>query len=61
MRFDLRAVTNGILYLMPTGCAWRYLPKEYPNYNSVYYPYHKWCLDGTWEEINTALREHVKQ
>jgi putative transposase len=61
MRLDLRAVINAILYLLRTGCQWRYLPKEYPNYNSVYYHYHKWCGDGTWEEVNTVLREQVRQ
>jgi transposase len=37
MDLELRAVINAILYVLRTGCAWRYLPKEYPNYNSVYY------------------------
>jgi len=23
--------------------------------------YHKWCWDGTWEAVNTALRERVRQ
>src|SRR5947207_11141485 len=58
---DLRAVINAILYLLRTGCQWRYLPKEYPNYNSVYYHYAKWCWDGTWEMVNTALRERVRK
>ena len=61
MRLDLRAVLNAIFYVLRTGCAWRYLPKEYPNYNSVYYHFHKWCGDGTWEAVNTALREQVRQ
>lgn len=61
MRLELRTVINAILYLLRTGCQWRYLPKEYPNYNSVYYHYHKWCWDGTWEEVNSALRERVRQ
>lgn len=61
MSLELRAVINAILYLLRTGCQWRYLPKEYPNYNSVYYHYHKWCWDGTWEAVNTALRERVRQ
>lgn len=61
MHLELRAVINAILYLLRTGCAWRYLPKEYPNDNSVYYHYHKWCWDGTWEAVNTALRERVRQ
>lgn len=61
MRVELRAVINAILYLLRTGCQWRYLPKAYPNYNRVYYPDHKWCWDGTWEAINAVLRERVRQ
>jgi putative transposase len=37
MRLEVRAVINGILYILRTGCQWRYLPEEYPNHNSVYY------------------------
>jgi putative transposase len=61
MQLALRAVINAILYVLRTGCAWRYLPKDYPNYNSVYYHYHKWCWDDSWEQINTILRERVRQ
>lgn len=61
VRLDLRAVVNAILYVLRTGCQWAYLPHEYPNYNSVYYHYHKWCWDETWEQVNAALRERVRQ
>ncbi len=61
MSLDLRAVVNAILYVLRTGCQWSYLPKEYPNFNSVYYHFHKWCWNDTWEAINTALREQVRQ
>ena len=27
---DLRQVTNGIMYVLSTGCQWRYLPKDLP-------------------------------
>jgi hypothetical protein len=37
------------------------LPHEYPNFNSVYYHFRKWSRDGTWEAINTTLRERVRQ
>lgn len=52
---DLREVMNGIFYLLVTGCQWRNLPHEYPNPQSVYYHYRKWCLDGTWQRINRAM------
>src|SRR5260370_259837 len=61
MRLELRTVINAILYVLRTGCQWRYLPQEYPNYNSVYYPFRKWSWDGTWEIVNTALRERLRQ
>lgn len=60
MTLDLRAVIKAILYVLRTGCQWRYLPSEYPNYNSVYYHYRKWCREGTWERVNTVLREQVR-
>ena len=56
VELDLRQVVNAIFYVVRTGCAWEYLPHDYPNYNSVYYHYRKWCLDGTWQRINRALR-----
>ncbi len=61
MSLELRAVVNAILYLLRTGCQWAYLPHEYPNFNSVYYHYRKWCWDETWEAINAALREAVRE
>ncbi len=36
------------------------LPKEYPNYNSVYSHCRKWSWEGVWEQINTVLREQVR-
>lgn len=52
---DLRMVMNGIFYLLVTGCQWRNLPNDYPNPNSVYYHYRKWCLDGTLQRINRDM------
>lgn len=63
LELDMRQVVNAIFYIARTGCQWENLPADYPNYNSVYYHYRKWCLDGTWRNINTALRrqERVRQ
>jgi transposase len=55
VEIDLRQVMNAIFYLLVTGCQWRNLPREYPNPQSVYYHYRKWCLDGTWQRINRAM------
>jgi putative transposase len=61
IEIDMRSAVNGMFYLLRTGIEWDYMPHEYPNHNSIYYHYHKWCGDGTWERMNTALREQVRQ
>ena len=57
---DLREVVNAIFYLVRTGCQWRYLPRDFPHPSSVRYYFYKWRDDGTWQEINDALREQVR-
>jgi putative transposase len=61
IELDMRQVVNAILYVVRTGCQWENLPKDFPNHNSVYYHYRKWCLDGTWRRVNTALRKLDRQ
>jgi putative transposase len=58
---DLRAVLNGILYLVRTGCQWRLLPKDFPPWSTVHTWYRRWRKDGTWERIHEALRQQVRR
>ena len=51
----LRQIVDAMFYLDKTGCQWRYLPREYPNWSRVYYHFAKWSKEGTLEAINTAL------
>ena len=60
IELDMRCVVNAIVYIARTGCQWANLPKSYPNPNSVYYHFNRWSHDGTWEEINSLLREQVR-
>ncbi len=55
LEIDMRQAVNGMLYIAKTGSQWENLPGEFPHYQSVYYHYRKWCLDGTWERVNLAL------
>jgi hypothetical protein len=32
---DMRRITNGVFYLLRTGCAWRFLPREYGAWPTV--------------------------
>src|SRR5947199_4666699 len=60
-RADLRAVLNGILYLLRSGCPWRLLPHDFPPWSTVHTWYRRWRRDGTWEEIHEALRQQVRR
>ena len=61
IELDMRQVVNAIFYVVRTGCQWENLPTDYPNHNSVYYHYRKWCKDGTWRRVNTILRRQERQ
>jgi len=60
-QLSMRGVVNAILYILVTGCQWAMLPKEYPNYNSVYYHFRRWSWEEVWEQINTVLRAQVRE
>jgi putative transposase len=55
LKINMREAVNGMVYIVKTGCQWANLPGEFPAYQSVYYHYRKWCLDGTWERVNRAI------
>lgn len=54
-KVDLRAVMNGILYILATGCQWRALPKEFPPRSTVQYYFYTWRDQRLWRRINLAL------
>src|SRR3712207_2164357 len=56
----MRCVMNALFYIDRTGCQWNLLPKDLPNYGTVYYYFRKWQDDGTFERMNTELREMVR-
>ncbi|WP_120728182.1 IS5 family transposase [Streptomyces hundungensis] len=58
---DLREIMNAILYVDRTGVQWRYLPHDFPNWNTVYGYFAKWQSDGIFAQLNGLLRELVRQ
>jgi putative transposase len=58
---NLREIVNAIFYRTKTGCQWRMLPKDFPDWRHVWYYYDMWTEDGTWERINDALRKQVRR
>jgi transposase len=52
---DLREVVNAILYVLATGCQWRFLPKDFPPYSTVQGYFYAWRDNGLWWRINHYL------
>ena len=51
-KYDLREIVNAILYQKRTGCQWRYMPHDFPPWESVAKQYYK-CIN---DELRKAVR-----
>jgi len=57
---DIREIVNAIFYLNKTGCPWRAVPHDLPNWSTVHTYYRNWRITGVWERIHDALRTQVR-
>jgi transposase len=51
-----RVIVEAILYVDRTGCAWRYLPSDFPPWRTVYGYFARWRDDGTVRKVHDRLR-----
>jgi len=58
---DSRTMINGILYVVRGGIPWRFLPKSYGPWPTVYGTFRRWKLAHLWEALNDQLRGCVRQ
>jgi putative transposase len=58
---NLRRILNGVFYLLRTGCAWRYVPREYGPWSTVFHYFRSWQRTGVWERMHCVLRERVRR
>lgn len=58
---DFRAEVNGMLYVLKTGCQWRFLPKDFPPWQTVYGCFRRWQREGNWTKAMNALREAARE
>jgi putative transposase len=56
----LRTILDAVFYVLKSGCPWRLLPRDFPPWKSVYDWFRRWRIDGTWERLNTELRERLR-
>ena len=57
-KWSFRMILNSIFYVVKGGIQWRMLPKDMPPWQTVYYYFRKWRLDGTWDLLHEEL--HLK-
>ena len=57
-KHDQRNLINAVFYMIKTGCQWRFLPREYPPWKTVYSFYKRAKDKGIWEKM---MRDLVKK
>jgi transposase len=57
---DVREVLNGIMYVLSTGCPWRYIPKDLPPRSTLYDYMQRWDYDGTLGKIHYQLYQKCR-
>lgn len=56
----LRTIWNAVLYVVKTGCQWRFLPNDFPKWQLVYYYFRKWIELEEFDELLEKLRGKVR-
>lgn len=59
--YDKRELVNAVLYLVKTGCQWRNLPKDFPNWKAVSMFYYLAQKKGIWDEILKMLVKNTRK
>ncbi len=52
---DLREITNGIMYVLSTGCQWGYIPKDLPPKSTIFGYLDLWEYEGVIDSMHHAL------
>ena len=58
---NMREILNGAFYVVKSGCDWRMLPHDLPNWKTVHFYFSAWKKDGTWQDIHETLRDKVRR
>lgn len=57
---DAREILNALFYSDKTGCQWRYLPRAFPRWQTVYTYDRRWRLAGVWQRVHDQMRDKVR-
>ena len=60
-KHPLREIMDAILYINKTGCQWRMLPSNFAPWQTVYYYFRKWKLEGVIEDIMDTIHSLARR
>jgi len=52
---NVREVVNGLMYVLSTGCQWRYVPKDLPPKSTIFHYFDLWTYHGVIDRIHHVL------
>jgi transposase len=58
---DVREILNGIMYVLSTGCQWRYVPKDLPPRSTIHGYLQRGNYDRKLEKIHYALYQECRE
>ncbi len=58
---DVREIVNGLMYMLSTGCQWRYAPKDLPPRGTLVDYLNRWTWNGTLNRIHHGLYVKCRQ
>ena len=56
-----RSLVEAVLYLVKTGCQWRFLPHDLPKWSAVKSFYYRAVESGVWEKAMQSLVKETRQ
>lgn len=59
-KIDLREIWNAVLYVVKTGIQWRYLPKDFPKWATVFYYFDQWKHRGAFQKIQLVTAREIR-
>ena len=59
-QIPVRELLDAYFYLLRAGCAWRLLPHDFPNWQTVYSQVRRWRLTGVWGPLHARVRADAR-
>ena len=58
---NLRRLIDAIFFVSRTGVAWRYLPSDFPPWQTVYSYFRRWVRQGIWHHLYDVIVHRVRR